>query len=44
MFDSLSSKLDKAFQNLKCEARITDVNIAETIREIRRALLDADVN
>ena len=44
MFDSLSSKLDKAFQNLKGEARITDVNIAETIREIRRALLDADVN
>jgi signal recognition particle subunit SRP54 len=44
MFDSLSSKLDKAFQNLKGEARITDVNVAETIREIRRALLDADVN
>lgn len=44
MFDSLSSKLDKAFQNLKGEARISDVNIAETIREIRRALLDADVN
>lgn len=44
MFESLSSKLDKALQNLKGEARITDVNIAETVREIRRALLDADVN
>src|SRR5690554_2302585 len=44
MFESLSSKLDKAFQNLKGEARISDVNIAETVREIRRALLDADVN
>ena len=44
MFESLSSKLDKAFQNLKGEARISDINIAETVREIRRALLDADVN
>ncbi len=44
MFEDLSSKLDKAFQSLKGEARITDVNIAETVREIRRALLDADVN
>ena len=44
MFEQLSSKLDKAFQGLKGEARITEVNIAETVREIRRALLDADVN
>lgn len=44
MFEDLSSKLDKAFQSLKGEARISDVNIAETVREIRRALLDADVN
>lgn len=44
MFEDLQSKLDKAFQSLKGEARITDVNIAETVREIRRALLDADVN
>ena len=44
MFEDLSSKLDKAFQSLKGEARITDVNVAETVREIRRALLDADVN
>lgn len=44
MFQDLSSKLDKAFQSIKGEARISDVNIAETVREIRRALLDADVN
>ncbi len=44
MFENLSSNLDKAFQSLKGESRITDVNIAETVREIRRALLDADVN
>jgi signal recognition particle subunit SRP54 len=44
MFESLSSKLDKAFQHLKGDARISDVNIADTVREIRRALLDADVN
>lgn len=44
MFEDLSSKLDKAVQSLKGEAKISDVNIAETVREIRRALLDADVN
>ncbi|HYW33817.1 MAG TPA: signal recognition particle protein [Balneolaceae bacterium] len=44
MFEDLSSKIDKAVQSLKGEAKITDVNIAETVREIRRALLDADVN
>lgn len=44
MFEDLSSKLEKAFQSLKGEAKISDVNIAETVREIRRALLDADVN
>jgi signal recognition particle subunit SRP54 len=44
MFENLSSNLDKAFQSLKGEARITEVNIAETVREIRRALLHADVN
>lgn len=44
MFEDLRSKLDSAVQTLKGEARITDVNIAETVREIRRALLDADVN
>lgn len=44
MFQDLSAKIDKAVQSLKGEAKISDVNIAETVREIRRALLDADVN
>jgi len=44
MFEDLSSKLESAVQNLKGQSRISDINIAETVREIRRALLDADVN
>ncbi|MBA4144381.1 MAG: signal recognition particle protein [Azospira oryzae] len=44
MFDSLSLKLDKAFQNLKGQGRITEINVAATIKEIRKALIDADVN
>lgn len=44
MFDNLSDKLEKAFKNLKGEGRITEVNVATTMKEIRRALLDADVN
>ena len=44
MFDSLSGKLEKAFQLLKGHGRITEINIAETLKEVRRALLDADVN
>ena len=44
MFDNLSSKLDKAFQVLKGHGRITEINVAETLKEVRRALLDADVN
>ena len=44
MFDNLSSKLDKAFQILKGHGKITEINVAETLKEIRRALLDADVN
>lgn len=44
MFEDLSSKLERAFKGLKGETKISDVNIAETVREIRRALLDADVN
>lgn len=44
MFEDLSSKLEKAVQTLKGQSRISDVNIAESVREIRRALLDADVN
>lgn len=44
MFENLTDKLEKAFKILKGEGRITEVNIAETLKEIRRALLDADVN
>src|ERR1700709_1419529 len=44
MFESLSDKLDAAFKNLKGHARITDLNIAATLKDIRRALVDADVN
>lgn len=44
MFDNLSLKLDKAFQTLKGQGKITEINVATTIKEIRKALIDADVN
>ena len=44
MFDNLSVKLDQAFKNLKGQGRITEINVATTVKEIRRALIDADVN
>ncbi|MBS1641099.1 MAG: signal recognition particle protein [Bacteroidetes bacterium] len=44
MFNNLSEKLESAFKNLKGEARINDLNVANTIKDIRRALIDADVN
>ena len=44
MFDSLSLKLEKAFQTLKGQGRISEINVASTIKEIRKALIDADVN
>ncbi|MGB3949034.1 MAG: signal recognition particle protein [Bacteroidia bacterium] len=44
MFDSLSSKLERAFKVLKGQGKITEINVSETIKEIRKALLDADVN
>jgi len=44
MFDSLSSKLESAFKVLKGHGKITEINVAETLKEVRRALLDADVN
>ena len=44
MFESLSERLETAFKNLKGEAKITELNIAATLKEIRRALVDADVN
>jgi len=44
MFDSLSDKLDKAFQGLKGDGKLTEINVAQSIKEIRRALVGADVN
>ena len=44
MFNSLQEKLESAFKNLKGQGRITDLNVATTVKEIRRALVDADVN
>src|SRR5690242_10217583 len=44
MFESLQDRLEGAFKNLKGEGRITELNIASTVKEIRRALVDADVN
>ncbi len=44
MFESLSDKLDSAFKNLKGQGRITELNVASTVKDIRRALVDADVN
>ncbi len=44
MFDNLTEKFDRAFKVLKGQGQITEVNVAETLKEVRRALLDADVN
>ena len=44
MFDNLSNKLEKALHVLKGHGQITEINVAETLKEVRRALLDADVN
>ena len=44
MFNSLSEKLELAFKNIKGQARISELNIANTVKDIRRALVDADVN
>jgi signal recognition particle subunit SRP54 len=44
MFNSLSEKLESAFKHLKGQARINDLNVANTLKDIRKALLDADVN
>ncbi len=44
MFDSLSERLERSFKILKGEGRITEINIAETVKDIRKALLEADVN
>jgi signal recognition particle subunit SRP54 len=44
MFENLSERLEKSFKLLKGQGRITEINVAETLKEVRRALLDADVN
>jgi len=44
MFENLTDKLEKSFKLLKGQGKITDINVAETLKEVRRALLDADVN
>lgn len=44
MFESLSEKFDKAFKGLKGQGKITEINVAESLKEVRRALLDADVS
>ena len=44
MFENLSDRLEQSFKMLKGQGRITEINVAETLKEVRRALLDADVN
>jgi len=44
MFDSLTERLDRAFRILKGQGRITEINVAETLKDVRKALIDADVN
>ena len=44
MFENLSERLERSFKLLKGQGRITEINVAETLKDVRRALLDADVN
>ena len=44
MFENLTDKFERAFKVLKGHGQITEINVAETLKEVRRALLDADVN
>ena len=44
MFENLSEKLERSFKVLKGQGKITEINVAQTMKEVRRALLDADVN
>ena len=44
MFENLSDKFERAFKVLKGHGQITEINVAETLKEVRRALLEADVN
>ena len=44
MFENLTDKLERSFKILKGQGKITEINVAETLKEVRRALLDADVS
>ena len=44
MFENLSEKLERSFKVLKGQGRITEINVASTLKEVRRALVDADVS
>ncbi|MDE7509838.1 MAG: signal recognition particle receptor subunit alpha, partial [Muribaculaceae bacterium] len=44
MFENLSDRLERSFKILKGEGRITEINVAETLKDVRRALMEADVN
>jgi signal recognition particle subunit SRP54 len=44
MFENLQDRLERSFKNLKGQGSITEINIAATVKDIRRALVDADVN
>ena len=44
MFESLNERLESAFKNIKGEGKLTEINIAQSVKEIRRALVAADVN
>ena len=44
MFDNLSERLERSFKILKGEGKITEINVAETLKDVRKALLDPDVN
>lgn len=44
MFENLSERLERSFKILKGQGRITEINVAETLKDVRKALLDADVN
>lgn len=44
MFENLSDRLERSFKILKGEGKITEINVAETLKDVRKALLDADVN
>ena len=44
MFENLSERLEKSFKILKGQGKITEINVAETLKEVRRTMLDVDVN